>query len=184
MKFKPTELPGLVLIELEPFQDDRGFFTRIFCRREFSDAGLDADFVQTNHSITHQKGTVRGLHYQHPPDMEAKVIRCIRGAVYDVAVDLRKNSPTYLHYFTVELSESNNRMIYIPRGFAHGFQTLDDHTSLIYQHSAYYRPGAEGGLRYDDPAIGIIWPLPVTMISEKDRSYAYITPAFEGVSSF
>jgi len=184
MKFEPTELPGLVLIELEPFQDDRGFFTRIFCRREFSDAGLDADFVQTNHSITHQKGTVRGLHYQHPPDMEAKVIRCIRGAVYDVAVDLRKNSPTYLRYYGVELSESNNRMIYIPRGFAHGFQTLDDHTSLIYQHSTYYRPGAEGGLRYDDPAIGIVWPVPVTMISEKDRSYAYITRAFEGVSSF
>jgi dTDP-4-dehydrorhamnose 3,5-epimerase len=181
MKFLATEINGLYTIELEPFQDERGSFSRIFCRHEFVRANLKGDFVQTNHSVTKYRGTIRGLHYQLPPDMEIKVIRCVRGAIFDVAVDLRKNSPTFMSYFGVELSEVNNQMIYIPQGFAHGFQTLEDHSVLIYQHSSYYRPGSERGLKYNDPSIGIPWPIMVSTISEKDQNYIFLNDSFEGI---
>ncbi|MCL4111905.1 UNVERIFIED_CONTAM: hypothetical protein GTU68_063557 [Idotea baltica] len=182
MKFSETELKGLFVINLEPFQDERGYFSRIFCRREFMDVGIEFDFVQTNHSVTHHKGAIRGMHYQKQPDAEAKLIRCVRGAVLDFAIDLRRGSDTFLKFFGVELSEKNNNMIYIPKGFAHGFQTLEDQATLIYQHSAYYNPLSEGGIHYNDPSVGIDWPLTVTDVSEKDKKHIFIENSFAGIT--
>lgn len=181
MKFKKAHIEGISVIELEPFKDDRGLFSRILCREEFGNAGLEADFVQVNHSVTHKKGTIRGLHYQMPPHQEIKVIKCVTGQLVDVVVDLRRDSVTFLQHFKIELSESNDRMLYIPAGFAHGFQTLADNTSMIYFHSNYYHPPAERGLRYDDPRLAIEWPLEVTVISSKDRNLAKLPPEFEGL---
>ena len=181
MVFRETRIDGLYLIELTPFEDQRGFFSRIFCKREFESAGLVTEYVQTNHSITHKSGSIRGLHYQRSPYMEVKLITCIKGEVWDVVVDLRENSPTYLQHFGVQLSETNRQMIYIPQGFAHGFQTLKDHSSLIYQHSEYYHPESEDGLKYDDPALGIQWPQEVTNISIKDENYSWIDDKFERI---
>lgn len=182
MNFRETELKGLFVIDLEPFQDERGYFSRIFCKREFREAGIESDFVQTNHSVTSRKGAIRGMHYQNPPSAEAKLIRCVRGAVLDFAVDLRCGSETFLKFFGIELSETNNKMIYIPRGFAHGFQTLEDQATLIYQHSAYYDPSVEGGIHYADPSIGIDWPLPVGDVSEKDKKHIFIGDSFTGIT--
>ncbi|MBK8505603.1 MAG: dTDP-4-dehydrorhamnose 3,5-epimerase [Saprospiraceae bacterium] len=181
MVFRETNISGLYLIDLTPFEDLRGFFSRIFCKREFSAAGLVTDFVQSNHSITNQSGSIRGLHYQRPPHMEVKLIMCVTGAVWDVVVDLRENSPTYLQHFGVQLSEFNRQMIYIPQGFAHGFQTMKDHSSLIYQHSDYYHPESENGLKYNDPALSIQWPMEVTNISIKDQNHPWIDDKFEGI---
>lgn len=181
MIFHPSKLKGAYLIDLEPFRDDRGLFARTFCQKEFRQIGHQKEFVQFNHSRTLPEGALRGLHFQHPPFAEIKLIRCIRGCVYDVMVDLREQSPTFLQYEGVELSEENMRMIYIPEGFAHGFQTLADNTELIYHHTAFYHPKAEGGIRYDDPAIGIEWPLPATVISEKDKNHPFLTPDFQGI---
>ena len=169
MHFNSTEFSGLHTIDLEPFEDHRGWFSRLFCSREFRDAGLQTNYVQINQSFTRLKGTIRGMHYQLPPHAEIKLVRCIKGAVYDVVIDIRQGSPTFLQYYEVELSESNRRMIYIPKGFAHGFQTLCDDTSLIYQHSTFYAPQSERGIRFDDPQIGIKWPLTITDMSEKDK---------------
>ncbi len=181
MKFKETELKGLYIIDLQPFQDERGYFSRIFCKREFREAGIECDFVQTNHSVTHRKGAIRGMHYQKQPDAEAKLIRCVHGAVLDFAIDLRRGSDTFLKFFSVELSERNNNMIYIPQGFAHGFQTLEDQATLIYQHSAYYNPSSEGGIHYDDPKVGIDWPLAITDVSEKDKKHIFMEDSFAGI---
>lgn len=181
MLFYRTHIPGVVEIDLEPYQDNRGSFSRIFCRREMHEAGLTSDFVQTNHSVTTKRGTIRGVHYQIPPYHEAKLIRCVSGSVMDVAVDLRITSPTYLEYIAVELSATNNKMLYIPAGVGHGFQTLEDNSSIVYQHSNYYHPQAERGLRYDDPLVGIRWPLPVAEISEKDDALQFIDADFAGV---
>lgn len=181
MIFEKTKLPGAYVIELEPFQDQRGFFARTFCRREFEAIGHRREFVQFNHSHTSRKGTLRGLHYQRPPHAEIKLIRCIRGAAYDVAVDIRQGSPTFLQHFGLELTEKNRRAVYLPEGFAHGFQTLEADTELIYYHTAYYAPEAEGGLRYDDPRLAIEWPLPAGELSEKDRRHPYLTDAFTGI---
>lgn len=174
MIFRKTKLSGAFIIDLEPFQDQRGLFARTFCQKEFAAMGHRKDFVQFNHSRTTQKGTIRGLHYQKAPHAEIKLIRCIRGAVYDVIVDLRKDSPSFLEYIGIELSAENMRMIYVPEGFAHGFQTLENNTELIYHHTAFYFPDAEGGLKFDDPKLGIEWPLPTTEISEKDNKYALL----------
>jgi dTDP-4-dehydrorhamnose 3,5-epimerase len=182
MRFNTTEIPDVFTIDLTPFEDHRGMFVRVFCQQEFAGAGLITNFVQANQSITKRKGTIRGLHYQFPPFAEVKVIRCVRGAVYDVAVDIRKESPTFLKHVVVELSQENNRMIYIPEGFAHGFQTLCDDTCLIYQHSAYYQPVAEGGIRYDDPKIAISWPLKVTDVSDKDKNLIFTDDFYEGIN--
>ncbi|NND33202.1 MAG: dTDP-4-dehydrorhamnose 3,5-epimerase [Saprospiraceae bacterium] len=181
MHINATEIKGVYTIDVDPFEDNRGWFARLYCRREFAAVGLHEDYVQVNQSVTHRKGSIRGMHYQLPPHAEVKLVRCLRGAVYDVAIDLRKGSPTFLNYYGLELSESNRRMIYIPKGFAHGFQTLTDECSLIYQHSAFYEPTAERGIRYDDPVIKIKWPLTISDISEKDKNLIFIDRLFDGI---
>ena len=181
MIFESTPLQGAYLIKLQPIEDERGFFVRTFCKKEFEAIGHEKEFVQMNQSYNKIKGTLRGMHFQLPPHQEMKLVRCIAGKVYDVIIDLRKESPTYLQYFGAELSAENFHAMYVPEGFAHGFQTLSDHTSLVYHHTAYYTPGSEGGLRYDDRAIGIKWPMIPTCMSEKDQRYPNITEAFNGI---
>ncbi len=181
MKFVETPLRGAYEIELEPFLDERGFFARAYCRKEFAAAGLHAPFVQINHSMTRQRGSIRGMHYQLPPAGESKMIRCIHGKVFDVMVDLRARSETFLRWHAVELSKDNMRMVYIPVGFAHGFQSLTEDAELIYHHSEFYSPAHEKGLRFDDPALGIVWPMPPTVISPRDRSYPLIDRTFSGM---
>lgn len=182
MKFTETKLKGSFVIEPEPFSDNRGWFARTYCKKEFQQIGHTKEWVQINHSFTLKKGTVRGMHFQHPPFTEIKMLRCIAGAVYDVIVDIRTGSATFLQCFGVELSAENRKMLYIPGGFAHGFQTLADNTELIYHHSAFYEPGHEGGLKYDDPKLKIQWPLPVTEISARDGSHSFITNNFTGIN--
>ncbi|WP_276502525.1 dTDP-4-dehydrorhamnose 3,5-epimerase [Terrimonas pollutisoli] len=184
MIFEPTPLQGAYLIRLQPIEDDRGFFVRTFCKKEFQGIGHDKEFVQMNQSYNKQKGTLRGMHYQSAPHEEIKLVRCIAGRVYDVIIDLRKESPTYLQHFGAELSEDNFCMLYVPEGFAHGFQTLSDHTSLVYHHTAFYAPGSESGLRYDDKQIGIHWPMTPTCLSEKDKQYPYLTENLNGIRNF
>lgn len=181
MIFTETILKGCFSIELEPRSDERGWFARTYCRDEFQRAGIDVNWMQINHSHTYKKGTIRGMHYQLPPHAEGKLIRCIQGAVYDVAVDIRKNSPTFLQWVALELSPENGRMIYIPPGLAHGFQALTDDAVLIYHHSAMFEPGYEGGLHSADPALGITWPLPVTVMSDRDKSHPFINQNFKGI---
>ena len=181
MIFKSTALEGLFIVELTPMIDQRGWFARTFCKNEFEKIGFKKELVQINHSFTTKKGTLRGMHYQLPPHSEAKLIRCIAGAVYDVAIDLRKDSPTFLKWFGVELSAENKKMILIPEGFAHGFQTLSGDSELIYHHSEFYTPDSEGAVRYDDPRVNIQWPLEVLNISEKDLIRPYLTTDFKGI---
>jgi dTDP-4-dehydrorhamnose 3,5-epimerase len=169
--FHQTTLAGAFLIEPELRGDERGFFARTMCRDEFEAHGLNADFVQQNMSVSLSQGTLRGLHYQRPPNAEAKLIRCVRGKIWDVIVDVRPESPRYLHQEGFELSDENHRMLYVPEGFAHGFQTLTRATEVNYLVTATYAPEAECGLRYDDPKLGIGWPLPVSSISPKDTSW-------------
>jgi dTDP-4-dehydrorhamnose 3,5-epimerase len=171
MRFLKTPLAGAFLIECERRADARGFFARLWCRKEFEAQGLVSDFPQENISVNDKAGTLRGLHFQRAPHDEVKVIRCTRGALYDVIVDLRPSSPTYLSWYGVELNADDYRALYIPQGFAHGFQTILDRTEAQYMVSAYYAPQAESGLRYDDPALNIRWPSPVSVMSEKDRSW-------------
>lgn len=181
MKFVETPLGGAYVIELEPFLDERGLFARVFCQKEFAKIGFQKQIVQINHSVTRQKGAIRGIHYQIPPACEIKIIRCLHGKVFDVMVDLRMGSSTFMQWHGVELSEDNMRMVYIPEGFAHGFQTLTDNAELIYHHSAFYSPEYEHGLRFDDPAMAIAWPLPAGSISLKDLSYPLIDNNFKGI---
>ena len=181
MKFLETTLPGAYIIELTPYTDNRGLFARTFCKKEFEAIGHSKEFVQFNHSKTLKKGVLRGMHYQVPPSSEIKLIRCVRGEIYDVIVDIRKDSPTFLHHIGINLSSENMKMIYVPEGFAHGFQTLQDNTELIYHHSAYYSPQHDRGLSYNDPALNIKWPLEVNYISEKDNSYPKIEHSFKGL---
>lgn len=169
MNFRGSALHGLRLIEFEEQRDERGSFTRLYCRDEFKANGVRDEFVQANRSYTEKAGTIRGLHFQKPPHAEIKVVRCVKGGVHDVVVDLRETSGTFLKWFSVELSAENRRGLYIPAGFAHGFQTLVDACEMIYFHSKPYAPSHESGIRYDDPLIKIEWPLPVTVISKKDR---------------
>ncbi len=179
MVFSETGLKGAAVIELQRWVDERGFFARAWCRREFEDNGLLSGLVQSNISFNLTAGTLRGMHYQSSPYEEEKLVRCTRGALYDVIVDLRQDSPTFKQWFGVELTEDNRRMLYVPKGFAHGFQTLADNTEVFYHVTEYYTPGAERGIRWDDPAIGICWPpSAVRVISDKDRSWPdYIPPA-------
>jgi dTDP-4-dehydrorhamnose 3,5-epimerase len=170
--FTETKLAGAYIIEPELLRDQRGFFSRMWCQREFAVRGLGAGFVQGNLSCNAHTGTLRGLHYQVAPDAENKLVRCTRGSLYDVIVDLRPASPTCREWFGVELSAGNYRMLYVPEGFAHGFLTLENNTEVIYEVSQFYRPESERGLRYDDPAFGIEWPIRVTVVSEKDRSWS------------
>ncbi len=172
MRFTPASLPEALIVDVDPFEDERGSFARVFCAREFSIHAPDAAGpVQVNMSFNRRAGTIRGLHFQVAPHEETKLVRCVRGGVFDVVVDIRPGSPTRGHWTGAELTADNRRALIVPRGFAHGYQTLADDTELLYQVSAYYTPGAEKGLRYDDPEIGIRWPLPVSSISAKDLSW-------------
>ena len=171
MKLDALDLPGAFLIELEQHVDDRGFFARTWCSREFASAGLPAEIVQTNLSQTAERGAIRGLHYQRPPSREGKVVRCLQGGIFDVIVDIRPDSPAFLRHVGVELTPSNRLALYIPPGFAHGFQTLEPETEVWYQMTDYYQPGLGGGMRWDDPALGIDWPLAPTMMNERDATY-------------
>lgn len=181
MIFTPTQLKGVFIIDLQPVGDSRGWFSRTYCKNEFAAIGHDKEWVQLNHSFTSKKGTIRGMHYQLPPFSEIKMVRCIAGAVLDVVIDLRKGSPTFLQWVGAELSAENKKMIYIPEGFAHGFQCLADNCELLYHHSAFYTPGAEGGIRYDDPLVGINWPLELTEISDRDKAHPFLDKNFKGI---
>ncbi|HEY5753326.1 MAG TPA: dTDP-4-dehydrorhamnose 3,5-epimerase [Chthoniobacterales bacterium] len=174
MIFRETALQGAYIVDLDQKSDERGFFGRAFCAREFEQHGLNPRMVQANLSFNHARGTLRGMHYQALPAAESKLIRCVHGAIWDVIVDMRPESPTYLEYIGVELSADNHRAIYVPELFAHGNQALTDGAELLYLISEFYAPGMERGVRYDDPAIGIEWPLPVTVISEKDKSWPFL----------
>jgi dTDP-4-dehydrorhamnose 3,5-epimerase len=181
MRFTPTPLSGSFVIDLQPFEDERGWFARFYCKDEFAQIGHTREWVQMNHSFTREKGAVRGMHFQLPPFRETKMVRCISGCVYDVIVDLRSGSPGFLKVFGAELSAGNKKMLYIPEGFAHGFQVLEENSELIYLHTETYQPGSEGGIRYDDPMLGIIWPQAVTTVSERDRSHPLLTENFKGI---
>ena len=181
MIFNPTPLAGSYVIGLAPISDNRGWFSRFYCKEEFLQIGHSKDWVQANHSVTHALGTIRGLHFQRPPYTENKLVRCISGAVYDVIVDLRKNSATFLQWFGVELSAANKQMIYIPEGFAHGFQTLQNDTELLYFHSEFYAPDAEEGLPFNDDNLNIRWPMPVTELSQRDQEHSFINKNFQGI---
>lgn len=183
MIFEPTPLPGAFVVIPEPIRDERGGFARTFCTHEFEKIGFTGSIAQINQSFTAAQGTVRGLHYQLPPHAETKLVRCLRGSAYDVIVDIRSGSPTFLQWFTCTLTPHNMLAMYIPKGFAHGFQALEDNTELLYLHSTHYSPGHEGGLRHDDPALQIPWPLPVTVVSDRDRKHYVISKEFAGVSS-
>lgn len=181
MKFEETKLKGSFVADIFAASDERGWFARTFCKEEFKKIGFTAEWVQLNHSFTNVAGTIRGMHYQLPPFAEIKLVRCIAGAVFDVIIDLRKNSATFLKWFGTELSAENKKMIYIPEGFAHGFQTLADNSELIYHHSQFYKPGFEGGIKYDDKMINIKWPRKVTTISKRDNEHNYLAENFNGI---
>jgi dTDP-4-dehydrorhamnose 3,5-epimerase len=172
MIFTETKLKGAYTIDLERREDSRGFFARAFCQNEFAAHGLKTLIAQANVAFNHVKGTLRGMHFQFPPAAETKLGRCTRGAILDIIVDLRPESPTYLQHIEVELSEDNNRALYVPERFAHGYQVLRDKTETSYQVGEFYTPNAESGLMYNDPRLGLKWPLPVAVISEKDQKFA------------
>jgi dTDP-4-dehydrorhamnose 3,5-epimerase len=170
--FTETELPGVYVVDLDRREDDRGFFARAWCAREFGEQGLSTELVQCNLSFNHRRGTLRGMHLQEAPHAEVKLVRCTRGAIFDVALDLRPGSPTHRRWLGVTLTAENRRALYVPEGFAHGYQTLEDATETFYQVSEWYTPGAETGVRWNDPAFGIDWPLPdEALLSPKDAAW-------------
>ena len=175
MIFTETTLSGAFILDLERREDDRGFFARAFCQNEFTDHGLKPLIAQANIAFNKRKGTLRGMHFQFPPAAETKLVRCTRGAIVDIIVDLRPESPTYLQHVAVELSADNHRALYVPERFAHGYQVLEDLTETSYQASEFYTPEVEGGLRHDDPRLGLTWPLPVTEITERDRGFPLLS---------
>ena len=181
MNFKETGLEGAYIIELKPHTDERGRFFRVFCKKDFKKIGLNKEFVQINQSVNNLKGTLRGIHYQTPPPGDCKLIRCITGKVLDIIVDIREGSSTFLKYFVTELSPENLKMIYITEGFAHGFITLEDNTQLIYQHTSYYIPEQEAGIRYSDPFLNLTLPIKPEVISEKDENLPLINANFKGI---
>jgi dTDP-4-dehydrorhamnose 3,5-epimerase len=171
MIFTETKLKGAFVIDIERREDSRGFFARAFCQHEFEAHGLKPMIAQANLAFNHKTGTLRGMHFQLPPAAETKLVRCTRGAILDIIVDLRPESPTYLQHIAVELSEDNSRALYVPERFAHGYQVLRDRTETSYQVGEFYTPGSEGGLLYNDPRLGLQWPLPVAVISDKDQQW-------------
>jgi dTDP-4-dehydrorhamnose 3,5-epimerase len=171
MLFTETKLKGAFIVDVDRHEDNRGYFGRIFCQNEFADHGLKPLVAQANVGSNKARGTIRGMHFQYPPAAETKYVRCVRGAILDIIVDLRPESPTYLDHVAVELSAANQRGLYIPERFGHGYQTLEDATDTIYMVGEFYAPGVEGGLLHDDPALGLEWPLPVAVISEKDKGW-------------
>lgn len=172
MKLQPTPLDGPRLVEIERREDERGFFARLWCQRELQTQGIDMSVVQVSLSHNPTRGTLRGMHFQWPPSQEAKLLRCERGGIFDVIIDLRPNSPTYAKHAAFELDSMSRRALYVPSGFAHGFQTLQDDTDIVYMMSDYYRPELQDGVRYNDSAWCIDWPLPVSLIAPRDRDYA------------
>lgn len=176
MKFIETALGGAFIIEPDPIMDSRGYFIRTFCRNEFQERGLVTNIAQCNASYNHSRGTLRGMHYQAEPHAEVKLVRCTSGAIYDVIIDLRRDSANFKKWIGIELSAANRIALYIPKGFAHGFQTMEDGTEVFYQMSEFHHPESAKGVRWNDPAFGITWPLDVTAISDRDRNY----PNFAG----
>ncbi|MBN1381287.1 MAG: dTDP-4-dehydrorhamnose 3,5-epimerase [Deltaproteobacteria bacterium] len=181
MRFIETPLSGAYIVECDLFIDERGVFARTFCAKEFAQIGFDGHIVQINYSQTGKRGIIRGMHYQLPPVCEAKIVRCVQGKVFDVMVDIRTGSSTFNHWYGVELSSDNMLAAFVPKGFAHGYQALTDNAALIYFISAFYSPAHEKGLRYDDPALAITWPMPANAVSDKDRSHALIDEKFKGI---
>ena len=177
MIFTETPLPGAFVIEPEPLEDARGLFARTWCRREFEARGLETRIAQCSTSFNKQKGTLRGMHYQAPPAAETKIVRCTRGALYEAIIDLRPDSPTFTRHFATVLTADNRKTLYVPTGFAHGFQTLDDDTEVLYQISEFYAPEHSRGVRWDDPIFEISWPEDERTIVERDRSYPDFRPA-------
>ena len=182
MDLHATAIPGVTIVETKSFEDTRGWFYRAFCRQELCSILGERQIVQINISRTEKEGAIRGLHFQYPPYAEMKLIRCLRGAVWDVAIDLRKGSPTFLRWHAEKLSSSNFYMIVIPEGCAHGFQVLEPGSELLYLHTAPYQPQAEGAIRYNDPKVGIAWPLSPVNVSERDASHPLTKSDFEGVT--
>ena len=181
MKIETTPLDGVLVVDLERRSDPRGIFMRVFCANELAQVLGTRHVVQSNHSSNAEVGTVRGMHFQHQPHAEMKLITCLHGSVWDVTVDLRSGSPTFLQWFAVELNSKTPRLLVIPEGCAHGFQVLRPQSELLYFHTAPYTPEAEGGVRHDDPALGIRWPLPVLEVSQRDRAHLSIGSKFTGV---
>jgi dTDP-4-dehydrorhamnose 3,5-epimerase len=179
--FIETSLAGLIIVQRKTIDDHRGFLSRLFCAEEFRTAGLVKPLAQINYTQTRKKGAVRGLHFQYPPYAETKIVSCLKGEIFDVAVDLRRGSSTFLHWHGEILSEENRRSLFIPEGFAHGFQTLTENCELLYLHSAAYHRESEGALNVSDPKISIAWPLPISEISERDKAHPLIDPNFEGI---
>jgi dTDP-4-dehydrorhamnose 3,5-epimerase len=171
MKFTEAALPGTFLIDIDPHSDDRGFFARLWCKDELTRKGLVADLAQISVSFNRKRSTLRGMHYQVAPHEEVKLVRCTRGAIYDVLVDLRRDSPTFRRWISAELTAENRRTLYVPKGIAHGFQTLEDHTEVLYQISEFHRPESSRGVRWDDPAFRIEWPDPSPILSDRDSSF-------------
>lgn len=181
MKFSKIPLKDAYIIEPEPFTDNRGMFLRVLCKRELADIGQCEDIVQVNHSVTRKAGALRGMHFQKPPKAEAKYVKCTKGAIYDVIVDIRKDSPTFLKWHGENLTSDNMRMIYAPTGFAHGYQILEPNSEVIYFTTEYYDPEYEFGFRYDDPLVKIEWPFAVTEISTRDKNHPLLPDNFGGV---
>lgn len=182
--FLETPLIGARIVQRKPIEDSRGFLSRFFCAEEFKSIGLKKQIHQINHTLTRQKGTVRGLHFQYPPYTETKIVSCLNGEVFDVAVDLRKDSPTFLKWHGEVLSKKNQRSFFIPEGFAHGFQTLTDDCELIYLHTTTYAKDFEGALNVQDPKLSINWPLTISELSERDRSHPYVDENFQGIDVY
>jgi dTDP-4-dehydrorhamnose 3,5-epimerase len=178
MQFMQTSLLDAYIITPEKLEDDRGFFVRTWCQQEFADRGLDPNLVQCSVSYNHKRGILRGLHWQMPPFAETKLVRCAQGAIYDVIVDLRPDSDTFLQWTAIHLTAENHKALYIPKGFAHGFQTLADNTEIFYQMSDFYAPGAARGFRWNDPSFKIDWPEEISIISQRDRDYPDYTPSY------
>lgn len=182
--FFPTPLKGLMLVQRKSIEDNRGFFNRVFCAEEFSSTGLIRPIAQINHSKTYLKGVVRGMHFQYPPFAEDKIVTCTHGSVFDVAVDLRNKSPTFLQWHGEILSGENQRSLLIPQGFAHGFQTMTANCELFYIHSMPYMANMEGALNAVDPRLGILWPLPITQLSKRDQTHPMLTANFKGINLY
>ena len=180
MRFTETSIGGAWVIEPSPHEDERGRFLRAWCAREFAEHNVNFSPVQANMGFSVQRGTIRGMHYQEAPALEAKLVRCTRGAMFDVVLDLRPGSPTYGQWYGVELTPQNGRMLYVPEHCGHGYQTLEDNTEMFYMTSAFYTPGAARGARFDDPAFGIAWPLPASVVSEQDRNWPLTHAAAPG----
>lgn len=179
--FIQTSLSGLKLVQRKTKEDHRGFLSRLYCAEEFSEAGINKSIAQINHTLTRKKGTVRGLHFQHPPHAETKLVSCLKGEIWDVAVDLRKDSPTFLQCHGEILSAANRKSLLIPEGYAHGFQALTEDCELIYLHTIAYYPEAEGALNVADPKLNINWPLPISDLSDRDRNHPLIDQNFQGL---